>query len=261
MKKIFSNIGVGLLITLGLILLKIFTGISIWLMVGIVLFFTVVRYLWTGGIITAQSRTLASVLAFLFLSALGFSYWQANYPLSYQKIVVLKGRADLKASELMGDRTKTLAEYMWEFRKDENGKKFLTYYDSLLAKGDTKNAFDTMTKFTEAWDLSLLEKNRKAENSQVIPERRAPDSQDNSLTEYWKAGEYPLNLTDGQESGWLKISGQCLSYTFTNSRATFILTYKDGTIAHSWDGKPWPGKFIFKVKNLSREPISLKLSS
>ncbi len=97
---------------------------------------------------------------------------------------------------------------------------------------------------------------------ETTSEETIPSSQpEESVTEYWQAGEYPLNLADGEESGWLKISGQCLSYTFTNRKATFILTYKDGTIAHSWDGKPWPGKYTFKVKNLSKEQMSLKLSS
>jgi len=258
MKNLFINIGASVMVALGLILLKIFTGISIWFMVGIVLFFTVVQYFWTGGKISPKSPGLAVLLAFLFISALGFSYWEAHYPLSYQKIVVAKARVDLTVSDLFGDKTKTKAEYMWEFQKDENGKPFLDYYNKLLAAGKTKEAYDTLSKFTKAWDMSLLEDGEEdADDSEVEKKVSDPEEQ---ITEYWEPGEYPLYLADGQESGWLKITGQCMSYSFVGSKSTFILTYKDGTIAHSWDGKPWPGKFLFKVKNLSREPVVLKVS-
>jgi len=256
MKKLMINIGASLMVALGLILLKIFTGISIWFMVGIVLFFTVIQYFWTGGKISPKSPGLATLLAFLFIAALGFSFWEANYPLSYQKIVVLKGRTDLTVSDWFGDKTKTKAEYIWEFQKDENGKPFLDYYNKLLAAGKTKEAYDTLSKFTKAWDMNLLE-----DGEEDSPESgRVSTPPEESITEYSEPGEYNLYLADGQESGWLKITGQCMSYSFVGSKSTFICTYKDGTIAHSWDGKPWPAKFLFKVKNLSREPVVLKVS-
>lgn len=76
------------------------------------------------------------------------------------------------------------------------------------------------------------------------------------ITEYNTPGTYPINLAEGQESKWIKI-GPRRNYSFSNNKATFILKFRDGTIANSWDPGQWPDKFEFKVYNLSREQFDL----
>lgn len=72
-------------------------------------------------------------------------------------------------------------------------------------------------------------------------------------------GEHTLALKNGQESDWCSIQ-ECHAYTFLSGNSCrFILTYEDGTTAESWGSTAWPGKYKFKVKNLSAETPVLKV--
>lgn len=166
-RNFFRNWGVTLAVIVGLLLLAFFTGISFWLMLGIVFFFTSVKLVYTGGRITSQSKALAVVMVILFSLAVVDSYWEANFQLSYAKKEVAKSRLDQLASWIMGDRTETQAKGAWELAKDQNGKSFLKYYKRLLAQGRTKEAFDTLQAFKEAWDMENFEPIEGPENDFV----------------------------------------------------------------------------------------------
>jgi len=95
----------------------------------------------------------------------------------------------------------------------------------------------------------------EAQKTEVVDETKQP-VQNSEITEYNNPGTYPINLAEGQESNWIKV-GPRRCFSFTNQKATFILKYRDGTIANSWDKGPWPDKYEFRIYNLSREQFDI----
>ena len=106
-----------------------------------------------------------------------------------------------------------------------------------------------------AWHYGKTSPDLLGTKNEVVDEDKQL-SQISEMTEYNKPGTYPVNLAEGQESNWIKV-GPRRSFSFSNQKATFILKFRDGTIANSWDRGPWPDKYEFKVLNLSREQFDI----
>lgn len=164
----FKNQWIAATIIVGLILLKIFTGIPFWWMLAVVAFFTIIQIIRIGKI-NRQSKGLATVMVVVFFVALGNAYWQKNFIRSFGQKEVLKARVDQKISKLMGDEVEVHAKDIWELQKVKNGQEFLAYYNDLLAQGKTKEAADTLAGFKRHWDLKLQSQNTPPVNYQPVP--------------------------------------------------------------------------------------------
>lgn len=161
------------------------------------------------------------------------------------------------------DKTDVFAKDTWENERAEASKSFLRYYSFLLSKGKTKEAADTLTKFQRCWDMEIVKseidiKSIKPKNQVKKPITRVKITHE-KIGGLYTVGEHVLNLKKGEESDWCTIQ-PCHAYTFLRGTVCrFILTYEDETTAESWGITGWPGKYKFKVKNLSDEMPILKV--
>jgi len=183
--KLFSGPWVAVAIVVGLLILKIFTAIPFWWMLGIVIFFTLVQIIFTGGEITPGSKVLGVAMAIVFVCAVADSAWEANFRRSYNKKEVAKARLDQTAAALFGDQTRVDAEDIWEFQKTKHGQKFLSYYNRLLNRGRVQEAADTLIGFLKAWDLEKRlkeqpENSDQAENHSEVDSVAVPSPQTSS---------------------------------------------------------------------------------
>lgn len=98
----------------------------------------------------------------------------------------------------------------------------------------------------------LKKENQPNDNNQNVPAQVVVDP----VVSITTIGAYPLNLAEGQTSGWIQVD-PTFSYTFSNPKATFYLTYEDGSIFRSWEKGAWPKKYKFKVTNVAKEQFDL----
>ena len=117
-----------IMLVIGLLLLKYFTGVSFWLIAGVILFFSVIQFIWPGSELIYKSKPVAILLVTIFISSLGVSFWKTNFHRSYSKIETAKSIADQKIAKNMGDNTQTDAVDIWQIQKDRASKEFLIYY-------------------------------------------------------------------------------------------------------------------------------------
>ncbi|MDP2944524.1 MAG: hypothetical protein Q8N57_03095 [bacterium] len=200
--------------------------------------------------------TLKLIVLVVFLSSLAVKY----LPRVKEKKATLIALVDQKVSGAMGQKVNVLAKDSWEREKERKSKEFLVYYKSLLAKGKTKEAADTLAGFKRHWDIKLQSQviPPPAISVPVAPPQPPSQQQDKNLLTKYGVGNHLLSLNADGETGWLQIPCN-QAYDFEKNNCTFTVYYADGTVVNSWDGVKWPAKPVFRVKNRSDAPIVLKV--
>lgn len=242
---------VTVMIIVGLLLLRVFTGIPFWFMLAVVIFFTAVRVIKTGGNIKAESRTLAFMMAVIFFGFLGDSFWKASFPRSHAKIVITKAIWDQDFADVMGDKTNTQAKDLFEIQKDRASKEFLKYYNELLADGDVQEAMDTLKGFNKTWNTDVLDEARKKEKSSssssssatpspsptpvpvvTPPVQNCPPLSSSLVVLKPRPEPYNITVARGSMSGQsYRIPGNCTYDVAGPGALKFKVLYSDGDVA------------------------------
>lgn len=254
--EFFGGIWQAICLMIALLLVWYLAGISIkYTLPVIVLFWALSEF----ANIPKARKTLALTLKILVATVLLVSLVTVSFPRVNEKMIVVKALIDQKISHIMGDEVDANAKDRWEVKRDAASKTFFRYYDSLLAKGKTQQAADTLAGFKRHWDLKLQSQVTPppAISVPVAPPQPPPQQQDKNFPTKYGTGNHLLSLNADGETGWLQIPCN-QAYDFEKN-CTFTVYYLDGTKVNSFDGVKWPAKPIFKVKNLSNAPIILKV--
>ena len=256
-------------IIVGLILLKIFTGIPFWCMLAVVVFFTAVQIIKSGKI-NRQSRGLATIMVVVFLVTLGDSYWKKNLVKSFGQKEVLKARVDQKIFKLMGDEVEVKAKNIWELQKVKNGKEFLAYYNDLLAQGKTKEAADTLAGFKRHWDLKLQS---QATSPPVISVPIAPPPTANTPVapplatvgrdSIFRKGTYYIDVKGETSFNCIIMPDKvgCARYAMTSTENSFVIKFSDGeNVPATAFGLPYRERPKFKLFSEKGERVKLEVS-
>ena len=178
MKTIFQGISETLkefwqivALIISLLLVWILTGISIWFLLPIIFFFWIISKF---DLSADAKKVLGFILRSIIVIALMISILAYIFPRTFGKngkIELVERTMDSNMGRSMGDETEIKAKELWDIQHDSLGKKFIKYYDKLLARGQTQKAYDTLAKFQKAWDMeevakARLEKERLAQQRQ-----------------------------------------------------------------------------------------------
>lgn len=255
--EFFGGIWQAICLMIALLLVWYLAGISIkYTLPVIVLFFALSEF----ANIPKARKTLALTLKILVATVLLVSLVTVSFPRVNEKMIVTKALIDQKISHIMGDEVDANAKDRWEVKRDAASKTFFRYYESLLAKGKTQEAADTLAGFKKAWDVKKLQSQTTPPPEISVPVAPPQQQSNTSLSSPTKidVGNHLLNLKTGEETGWLQIPCN-QAYDFDPKEGTFTVYYSDGTVVNSWDGVKWPAKPILRVKNRSEVPITLKV--
>jgi hypothetical protein len=259
-KKRNGLIPFAIMLVIGLLLLKYLIGISFWLILGIIIFFAIVQFIWPGIEVIYKSKPVAILLVVLFLGSLGKFFWQTNYPRSFNKMGTTQDLLDQGLSKIMGDSTEKKAVDIWEVEKAKASQAFLVYYSHLLAKGKTVQAADTLEKFNQKWDMDFLKEQAKS-SSKEKTENVTPVSSSSSTAkdlQILTEGTYVFQLKAGGETPWFGFP-QGKNWDFkisspTEDRKTFV---SDGTCYLGNTTIPRKKHCYFKVRVSSAQFVTV----
>ncbi len=255
LKKFFTGKWVAIMIVVGLFLLKVFTGLPFWWMLGVVVLFTAVQLIYTGGEIRPGSKVLGVVMGGIFLLALGGSAWKAFFPRSYHKGEVTVAQFDIFTSKIMGDRTETNAKDLWEIQKDHHGEQFLRYYNRLLAEGKTQEAADTLKGFERAWDSKKKFAEKVTETDSAIAPQIPIVSEPRIDT--LLPGIYHVRMSEGQQKD-LFIAGRYVLAS-EDCKDLFSLFYPQAGQINAWEKpKPTlPDEYFFRLFSYRNQTVRI----
>lgn len=248
----FKGLGRIFLVFLALVVLAAMVGISLKLLAGLAIIFAISSKL-KGFFGIFLRATLFIVIGYAF-----FSYF---FPKANSNKGIIFAKIDLTLSKAISDKATVQAEYIKATWRDSASRSFLLKYDSLLRKGKVQEADSVLKEFQNKWGdhkaPATAGPAEEKKTEQIVSATGAVKTESENIKEY-PVGEYTLDIKNGEESGWCHIKG--CNYTFLQGQTCrFMVTYRDGAIANSWEPGSWPNKFCFKVKSLSDEKPVLKV--
>lgn len=132
----------------------------VWYLAGISIKYTLpfIVMLWafsefTGG--PKARKTLARILKIIVLLVLINSILTAGFPRIKQKEIVLRATIEQVITPKMGDHNTVNLKDLAEMKRLEQGKKLKLYCAKLFDEGKPQEAYDTLRKFNEAWDMKI----------------------------------------------------------------------------------------------------------
>lgn len=253
----FKSLGAGFLAIVAVAIIAALAGVNFRLLMALVIIFAIAK-LFKGP--------LGSVLRVIPILLLVFALFTAYFPLSKNKIKVTIADADITISSHMSDKLATQVDYIRLRHRDTASAKFLRVYDSLLNVDDIKGAEIAYQEFKKKWNIKGKDRFESSKDKEIVSDSSASQVSngkhvyDPTLNRAIRCdhGYYTLDLKINEESEWIQIPcGR--AYDFEPKDCSFSLYYSDGTVVNSWDGVRWPSKPIFKIKNWTDTPVTLKV--
>lgn len=236
------------LVFLALVLVAAMVGVDLKLLIGLTIIF---------AIASKFKGYFGTILRTILFIAIGYAFFSYLFPKANSDKGAVLAKIDITLSKVIGDKTAVQAEYIKSAWRDSASRSFLREYNGLLREGKVQEADSILKNFQDRWrgyKASTAEEKKTEPDVSAIG---AVKTGSDNVRDY-PVGEHTLDIKNGEESGWCDIKG--CNYTFLKGEACrFIVTYKDGTTANSWEPGSWPNKFCFKVKSLSDEKPVLKV--
>jgi hypothetical protein len=157
-----------LILLVALMIISIYSGVNFGILLSLALVFALLA---AAAEMSKIGKTWHWVLQTGVILLIVGSIVGAYLPRATAKKGIARDYFDQAIASLMGDKTKKIAEDMFNIQKDSLGTIFLKHHNSLLSQGKPKEAQDTLNGWMRAWTF-----NREQEKKENIKsEPKAPE--------------------------------------------------------------------------------------
>lgn len=255
-----NRVGEVILI-LALVVISIYSGVGLGILLSLVLVFLLLAI---AAHMSKIGKSVYLILQTVVVLLIIGSIVGAFFPRSSAKKEIAMAYIDQGVAELMGDKTKLLAKDIFNINKDEKGKKFLAYYNSLLSNGKVQEAQDTLNGWMRAWSFDQKEENNFQSQPQPQPQAQTqtqPDSESSSPVILSLGSNY-YTLKAGESTPWLRFPEGCVNYEIISEHYLYNVLFSDNTFYPGGPNTQIPRKNDVSLKIISRgnEIVTIKIS-